>query len=42
MPKTRYLVKKIEEIKGTFHTRMSKIKNRNSKDLTEPEEMKKR
>ena len=42
MPKTRDLVKKIEEIKGTFHARMGKIKDRNSKDLTEAEEIKKR
>ena len=42
MPKTRDLVKKIEEIKGTFHARMGKIKDRNSKDLTEEEEIKKR
>ena len=42
MPKTRYLVKKIEEIKGTFHARMSKIKDRNGTDLRETEDIKKR
>ena len=42
MPKTRDIVKKIEEIKGTFHARMRKIKDRNSKDLTQAEEIKKR
>ena len=30
------------EIKGTFHARMDKIKDRNSKDITEAEEIKKR
>ena len=29
-------------IKGTFHVRMGTIKNRNNKDLTEAEEIKKR
>ena len=42
MPKTRDLVKKIEEIKGTFHARMGKIKDRNSKDPTEVDKIKKR
>ena len=32
--KTRDLLKKIEDIKGTFHARMGKIKDRNNKDLT--------
>ena len=40
--KTRDLFKKIEDIKGTFHARMGMIKNRNGKDLTEAEEIKKR
>ena len=35
-------VNKIEDIKGTFHTRMGMIKDRNSKDLREAEEIKKR
>ena len=40
--KTRDLVKKIEDIKGTFHERMGSIKDRNGKDLTEAEETKKK
>ena len=42
MGKTRDLFKKVRDIKGTFHARMSTIKDRNSKDLTEAEEVKKR
>ena len=43
MGKTRYLFKKIGDIKGTFHERMCKVKDKNSKDLTEAEkEIKKR
>ena len=42
MGKTRDLFKKIGTIKGTLHARMSTIKDRNSKDLTEAEEIKKR
>ena len=38
MGKTRDLLKKIGDIKGTFHTRMGTIKDRNSKDLTEGED----
>ena len=34
MVKTRDVVKKIGDIKGTFHARMSMIKDRNHKDLT--------
>ena len=40
--KTRDLFKKIGDIKGTFHARMGMIKDRNSKDLTEAEKIKKR
>ena len=40
MEKTRDLFKKIESIKGTFHMRMSMIKDRNNKDPTEVEEVK--
>ena len=40
--KTRDLFKKIRDTKGTFHARMGTIKNRNSKDPTEAEEIKKR
>ena len=39
MGKTRDLLKKIRDIKGTFH---AKIKDRNGMDLTEAEDMKKR
>ena len=42
MRNTRDLVKKIGDIKGTFHARMGMIKDRNSKDLIEAEEIKKR
>ena len=35
MGKTRDLFKKIREIKGTFHAKMSTIKDRNGMDLTE-------
>ena len=38
MGKTRDLFKKIGHIKGSFHTRMGTIKDRNSKDLTEGED----
>ena len=40
--KTRVLFKKIGDTKGTFHVKMGSIKNRNGKDLTETEEIKKR
>ena len=40
--KTRDLFKKIGDIKGTFHARTGMIKDRNSEDLTEAEEVKKR
>ena len=40
--KTRDLFKKIGDTKGTFHAKMGSIKNRNGKDLTEAEEIKKR
>ena len=42
MGKTRDLFKKIEDIKGTVHARMGMLKDRNGKDLTEAEEIKKR
>ena len=42
MGTTRDLFKKIGDIKRTFHTRMDMIKDRNGKDLTEAEEIKKR
>ena len=40
MGKTRDLVKKIRENKGTFHAKMGTIKNRNGMDLTEAENIK--
>ena len=42
MGKTSDLLKKIEGIKGTFHVRMATIKDRNSRDLTEAKDIKKR
>ena len=40
MGRTRDLYKKIGAIKGTFCARMGSIKDRNGKDLTETEEIK--
>ena len=42
MGKTRDLFKKIRDTKGTFHAKMGTIKDRNSMDLTEAEDIKKR
>ena len=42
MGKTRDLVKKIRETKGTFHAKMGSTKDRNGLDLTEAEDIKKR
>ena len=42
MGKTRDLFKKIRDIKGTFHAKMSTIKDRSGMDLTEAEDIKKR
>ena len=42
MGKTRDLFKKIGDTKGIFHAKMGTIKDRNGKDLTEAEEIKKR
>ena len=41
MGKTRDLFKKIRDTKRTLHAKMSTIKNRNSKNLTETENIKK-
>ena len=41
MGRTRDLNKKIGDIKGTFHARIFMIKDRNGKDLTKAEEIKK-
>ena len=42
MGKTRDLFRKIRDTKGTFHADMGSIKDRNSMDLTEAEDIKKR
>ena len=40
--KTRYFFKRTRDSKGTFHTKMCLIKDRNGMNLTEAEEIKKR
>ena len=42
MGKIRDLFKKIRDTKGTFHTKMGMINDRNGMDLTEAEDTKKR
>ena len=42
MEKTRDLIKKIRDIKGTFYGKMGTIKDRSVMDLTEAEDIKKR
>ena len=42
MGKSRDIFKKITNTKGTFHAKMGTIKDRNSVNLTEVEEIKKR
>ena len=42
MGKTRDLFKKIRDTKGTFHAKMGSTKDRNGRDLTEAEDIKKR
>ena len=42
MGKTRDLFKKIRDIKRTFYAKVSSIKDRNGRDLTETEDNKKR
>ena len=42
MGKTRDLFKKIRDTKGLFHAKMGTIKDRDSMDLTEAEDIKKR
>ena len=42
MGKTRGLFKKISDTKGTFHAKMSTIKDRNCMNLTEADDIKKR
>ena len=42
MGKTRDLFKKMRDTKGTFYAKMGSIKDRNGRDLTEAEDIKKR
>ena len=42
MRKIRDVLKKIRVLKGNFHARTGTIKDRNGKDLTEAEDIKKR
>ena len=42
MGKTRYLFKKIRDIKRTFHAKIGTIKDRHSMGLTEAEDIKKK
>ena len=42
MEKTRDLLKKIRDTKGTFHAKMGTIQDRNGRHLTEAEDIKKR
>ena len=42
MGKTRQLFKEIRDTKGTFQAKMDTIKDRNGRDLTEAEDIKKR
>ena len=42
MGKIRDLIKKIRNTKGTFHAKVGTIKDRNSMDVTETENIKKR
>ena len=42
MGKTRDLLKEFRDIKGMFHAKMGTIKDRDSMDLTEAEDVKKR
>ena len=42
MEKSRVLLKKIRDTKGTFHAMMGSIKDRNGMDLTEAEDIEKK
>ena len=42
MGKTRVILQRIRDTKGTFHAKMGSIKDRNGRDLTEAEDIKKR
>ena len=41
MEETRDLFKKVRDTKGTFHEKMGTIKDRNSMDVTEADDIKK-
>ena len=42
MGKSKDLFKKIRDTKGKFHAKMGSVKERNGRDLTEAEDIKKR
>ena len=42
MGKTRDLFNKMRDTKGTFHAKLGSVKDRNGRDLTEAEDIKKR
>ena len=42
MGKNKYVVKRIRDTKGTFYAKMDSVKERNGRDLTEAEDIKKR
>ena len=42
MGKSRHLFKEIRDTKGTFYAKMGSIKDRNGRDLTDTEDIKKR
>ena len=42
MGKSRYLIKKIRDTKGTFHAKMGTVEDRNTMDLTKADDIKKR
>ena len=42
MGRTRELLKKMRDTKGTFHAKMGLIKDRNGMDITEPEDINRR
>ena len=42
MLKTKDLIRKIRDTEGTFHAKMCTMKNRNGKNLTEAEDIRKR
>ena len=42
MGKNKYVVKRIRDTKGTFYAKMDSVKERNGRDLTDAEDIKKR